>query len=83
MNEELHQEAASMRLGLKAALLQRNLSQRELGRISNIPENKLSSIINGWTEPSGDERRRLAAALHQSEATLFDAGASIEIRGAR
>jgi transcriptional regulator with XRE-family HTH domain len=72
-----------MRLAIKAALLQRELSQRELGRISYIHETRLSSIINGWTEPSSDERRRLAAALHQSEATLFDAGASIEIRSAR
>ena len=72
-----------MRLGLKAAILQRGLSQRETSRLSDIPENKLSSIIRGWTEAAPAERLRLAAVLHQPEAVLFDAETSIEIRSAR
>ena len=46
-----------MRLGLKAAILQRGLSQRETSRLSDIPENKLSSIIRGWTEAGAAARR--------------------------
>jgi plasmid maintenance system antidote protein VapI len=72
-----------MRLGLKAAILQRGLSQRETSRLASIPENKLSSIVNGWTEATAAERLRLASVLRQPEAVLFDAGTSIEIRSAR
>jgi len=69
-----------MLFGFKAALLQRELSQRGLGRLSGVPENRISSIINGWVNPTSDERRRLATALHKSEDELFDTNASIEIR---
>jgi len=72
-----------MRLGLKAAMLQRGLSQRETSRLAAIPENKLSTIIRGWVEATPDERQKLAAVLHQPESVLFDAGTSIEIRSAR
>lgn len=70
-------------VGLKAAMMQRRLSQRETSRLSAIGENRLSSIVNGWINPNADERRRLAAVLHQAEQVLFDANARIEIRTAR
>lgn len=72
-----------MRLGLKGAILQRGLSQRELSRLSNVPESRLSSLINGWTNPSPDERQKLTAVLHQPADVLFDTDTSIKIRSAR
>jgi transcriptional regulator with XRE-family HTH domain len=72
-----------MRLGLKAAMLQRGLKQREISRLAVVPENRLSSIVNGWVEPTADERKKLSAVLRQPEGVLFDAGTSIEIRSAR
>jgi transcriptional regulator with XRE-family HTH domain len=72
-----------MRLGLKGAILQRGLSQRELSRLSNVPESRLSSLVNGWTNPTPEERRKLTSVLRQPEAIPFDADTSIEIRSAR
>jgi transcriptional regulator with XRE-family HTH domain len=72
-----------MRLGLKGAILQRGLSQRELSRLSNVPESRLSSLVNGWTNPTPEERRKLTTVLRQPENILFDTGTSIEIRSAR
>ena len=72
-----------MRLGIKAALLQRGLSQREVCRITGIPENKMSSIVNGWAQPSEAERSRIAAVLRQPERVLFGDDTSIEIRSTR
>jgi transcriptional regulator with XRE-family HTH domain len=72
-----------MRLGLKAAILQRGLSQRELSKLSAIAENRLSTIIRGWTNPRPDERAAIARVLHQSESVLFDNSTTIELRSAR
>ena len=72
-----------MRLGLKGAILQRGLSQRETSRLADIPETRLSSLISGWSDPTPDERRKLAAVLRQTENILFDSGTSIELRSAR
>ena len=72
-----------MLLGIKAALLQRGLSQRELSKLGDIPENRLSTLINGWRTPSPDERRRLSTVLRTPEAVLFASDASIEIRSSR
>jgi transcriptional regulator with XRE-family HTH domain len=72
-----------MLFGLKGAILQRGLTQRETSRLSNIGENRLSSIINGWTQPTADERQKLTSVLRQPEDVLFDKGTSIEIRSAR
>jgi transcriptional regulator with XRE-family HTH domain len=72
-----------MRLVLKTTILQRGLSQRETSQLAHIHENRLSSIIRGWIEPSPEERKKLAAVLRQSEDVLFDTNTSIEIRSAR
>jgi transcriptional regulator with XRE-family HTH domain len=72
-----------MRLGLKATILQRDFSQREVSKLSGIRENRLSTIVNGWVNPTPAERARLASVLRQDEAVLFDANTSIEIRSAR
>ena len=70
-------------LGLRGAILQRGLSQREISRLSNIAENRLSSIIRGWTQPTQEERQKLTSVLRQPEDILFDSATSIEIRSAR
>jgi transcriptional regulator with XRE-family HTH domain len=72
-----------MLVGLKGALLQRGLSQREVCRLVPIAENRFSSIVNGWTNPTAEEWRNLAAVLRQSEDVLFDTATSIEIRSGR
>ena len=74
---------ADMRLGFKAALLQRGISQSQLGRLANIHDSRLSRIGNGWIDPTPDERKTLAAILKRSEHELFDTNSSIEIRSAR
>jgi transcriptional regulator with XRE-family HTH domain len=61
-----------MRFGLKAALLLQGKSQRELGKATDISENKLSEIVRGWTDTTTSERARIATALHKSEDELFD-----------
>jgi transcriptional regulator with XRE-family HTH domain len=72
-----------VRAGLKAAIVARGLSQRQLSRLANITENRISEIVNGWVEPTKDERGRLAGLLQQSPDALFDPHASVEIRSAR
>jgi hypothetical protein len=72
-----------MLLGLKGAILQRRLSQRETSRLADISESRLSSLINGWSNPTQEERRKLTTVLRQPENILFDADTSIEIRSAR
>ena len=67
-----------MRLGLKVAVLQRRLSQRQVAQLAGIPENRFSTIVNGWTEPTAAERARLASVLGQGEDVLFGADTSIE-----
>jgi transcriptional regulator with XRE-family HTH domain len=74
--------ADMVRLGLKGGILKRGFKQREISRAILIPENRLSSIVNGWTDPTADERRKLAALLRLTEHELFDEGSSIEIRSA-
>jgi transcriptional regulator with XRE-family HTH domain len=72
-----------MRFGLKAAILQAGLSQRQTGKLADIPENRLSTIVRGWANPTAEERSRLAAVLGKSETALFDPSLSIEIRSVR
>ena len=72
-----------MRVALKTAILQRGWSQRQVSKLADIPENRLSSIINGWTNPTPYERGRLSTLLQLPADVLFDPGASVEIRSAR
>jgi transcriptional regulator with XRE-family HTH domain len=39
------------------------LSQQSLAKIIGISQSKLSAIERGFTSPSGEERRQIAAAL--------------------
>ena len=60
-----------MRLNLKIAIVRSEKSQRELARASDVPENRLSSIVRGWVEPRDDERQAIADALGQPADELF------------
>lgn len=48
---------------LKFHILRRGLSQRIVARLTQIPETRLSSIINGWANPRPEERRELERVL--------------------
>lgn len=52
-----------MRVGLKTAIFATGKSQRQLAAAAGIPENRLSGIVRGWTEPRKAEREALMRAL--------------------
>jgi hypothetical protein len=68
-----------MLLGLKGAILASGRSQREVSRLTNIPENRLSTIVRGWIMPTPFERRQLVGLLHRSESELFDRDTRLDI----
>ena len=72
-----------MRLGLKGAILQRGLSQREVSRLAILGENRLSAIIHGWIELLEAlrllDRRRLSL---EAERDAISTPASITAREA-
>ena len=72
-----------MRLGLKAAILQRGQTQRQVARAADVPESRFSSIVNGWVNPTDAERVRIAKLLGQPADILFDSNSSIEVRSSR
>ena len=60
-----------MRLNLKIAILKAGKSQRQLGAETEIPENRLSQIIQAWVAPTQREQTTIAAALHEAPEKLF------------
>jgi hypothetical protein len=68
-----------MRIPLKLEILRSGKSQRKLSRETEISEDRLSEIVNGWIDPRDDERRRLTEALGCSS-EVFDDQATIETR---
>ena len=60
-----------MRLNLKIAILKAGKSQRQLGAETEIPETRLSQIIQGWVQPTQREQAAIAAALHKAPEKLF------------
>jgi len=74
-----------MRLGLKAAILARGMSQRQFARLANSNQNRVSSLIQGWVQPSPQERERFAQLLNQSVDALFadDVDVRLERRSTR
>jgi hypothetical protein len=56
---------------LKVAIVESGRSQREISRDSGIPENRLSTIVQGWQEPRPEERQVLAGTLGRPEGELF------------
>lgn len=74
-----------MRVGLKAAIMARGLSQRQFARLVNSTDNRISSLIQGWAQPSPQERDRFAQLLNQPSDVLFgdDVDVRLECRSAR
>jgi plasmid maintenance system antidote protein VapI len=46
-------------LDLKVALMERNISQRELAYSIGLPENKVSRIVLGYEAPSDEIKDRI------------------------
>ena len=60
-----------MRVSLKTKILQAYGTQRRFCRATSIRENRLSSLIQGWADPSDAEAQVITEALHCSELGLF------------
>ena len=52
-----------MNIELKIALIRRFGSQVKAARPLDIPESRLSRLVNGHSDPTTDERKRLTVAL--------------------
>jgi hypothetical protein len=52
-----------MRVALKAAIFASGSSQRQVAAATGIPENRLSEIVRGWTDPRDEERQKLIDEL--------------------
>ena len=61
-----------MRLNLKMAIHRADTTQRRLAWDTNIPENRLSQIVQGWVQPRPDEAEAIAQALGTPVEALFD-----------
>jgi hypothetical protein len=58
---------------LKLAIVGTGKSQRQVAaETQRVTENRLSEIVNGWTEPRDEEKAALARVLGQPIALLFD-----------
>jgi transcriptional regulator with XRE-family HTH domain len=57
---------------LKLQLWKMGMRQNRLARSLGMDETMLSKIVNGFREPSGDVRERIAGLLHSDAAWLFD-----------
>jgi len=52
-----------VRFNLKTAFIRSGASQRRAAVVCGIPENRLSEIVQGLTNPRPDEKARIAACL--------------------
>ena len=60
-----------MYLNLKVAIWQTGLRQNRLAQTLNMDEALLSRIINGFREPTAEQRARIAHILQKDENWLF------------
>ncbi|GEM_PF-1326510 len=60
-----------MYLNLKVAIWQTGLRQNRLAQTLNMDEALLSRIINGFREPTPEQRTRIAQVLQKDEQWLF------------
>jgi transcriptional regulator with XRE-family HTH domain len=67
-----------MRVGLKAAILARGLSQRQFARLADSSENRVSMLVRGYVQPTEAERAAFTKLLRQSEDVLF--GEHVDVR---
>lgn len=61
-----------MLVNLKVAIVESGKSQRQIAAACNIPENRFSSIVHGWTYPREAERVAIAAAVGKEVDQLFE-----------
>ena len=68
-----------MRIQLKVAIYRAGTTQRRLAHQTDISENRLSQIVQGWVEPTPREQTAIAAAVRAPPENLFaeTAGASM------
>ena len=57
---------------LKLQLWKSGIRQNRLAQILGMDETALSKIVNGFREPSGELRERVAAVLESDEKWLFE-----------
>jgi transcriptional regulator with XRE-family HTH domain len=60
-----------MYLNLKVAIWQSGLRQNRLAQTLNMDEALLSRIINGFREPTAEQRTRISQVLQKDEGWLF------------
>lgn len=68
-------------VALKVAIVENGAKQRDIALKTLIPETRLSHIVRGRVEPTGEERAALATALGKTEEQIFEpatAPASVE-----
>lgn len=58
-------------LALKIAIVQSERSQIDVAKDADIPESRLSKLVNGHDEPTEAERKALARILKRRASTLF------------
>jgi transcriptional regulator with XRE-family HTH domain len=63
-------------LALKIAILESGFSQLEVAKAADIPESRLSHLVNGHREPSDAEARILARVLKRKPKQLFPEAAA-------
>ena len=56
---------------LKMVLLQRGITQRDLGFGTNIDESRISRIIKGYEKPSSEIKEIISEFLQMEEEELF------------
>ena len=60
-----------MYLNLKVSIWQSGMRQNRLAQTLNMDEALLSRIINGFREPTAEQRSRIAQVLQRDETWLF------------
>lgn len=58
-------------IALKVAIVEREITQREVARRAGIPEIRLSLFVRGHEQPTEDEQKALARILKRARADLF------------
>jgi ribosome-binding protein aMBF1 (putative translation factor) len=64
--------ARNYNLAMLEALLEKGVSQVEMGFDLRIDATLMSKIIRGWRQPTPEQRKKIASYLGKSESELFD-----------
>jgi len=60
-----------MRMALKGAIYEAGRSQREVARLADLSESRMSAITRGWVAPTEEERAALSRVLGTAAEELF------------